>query len=93
MKMTAELRAAWIAKLRSGEVAQCRGMLRDGDARCCLGVLSDMAGVGGYPAKIGLMSFSHSGAMQLLNDKDELTFPEIADWLEANPTLCPVDEC
>jgi hypothetical protein len=31
----------WVALLRSGEFYQAKGMLRDGVARCCLGVACD----------------------------------------------------
>ncbi len=40
--MNQEIKARWVAALRSGEYRQARGMLRDGDAFCCLGVLCDL---------------------------------------------------
>lgn len=38
--MDAELKAKWIAALRSGEYKQATGMLRDEGCYCCLGVLA-----------------------------------------------------
>ena len=50
--MDREIKARWVAALRSGEYEQGRGSLRMGDAFCCLGVLCDIAvkdGVIGEP--------------------------------------------
>jgi hypothetical protein len=42
--MNADIRARWTAALRSGDYQQAKGALRrDGDGRCCLGVLCDLA--------------------------------------------------
>jgi hypothetical protein len=43
--MDAELKKRWVAALRSGEFKQGRGLLRDGDQYCCLGVLCSVAGI------------------------------------------------
>ncbi len=32
----------WITRLESGTTRQCTGVLRDGEARCALGVLADV---------------------------------------------------
>jgi hypothetical protein len=42
MKMNPEIKARWVAALRSGEYKQTTGKLRDGDAFCCLGVLCNL---------------------------------------------------
>lgn len=42
--MDAELKAKWIAALRSGEYKQGRDRLRCGNTFCCLGVFADVAG-------------------------------------------------
>jgi hypothetical protein len=43
-KMIPEVKALWIAALRSGNYKQGRGVLRsEEDAFCCLGVLEDLA--------------------------------------------------
>jgi len=47
--MNPEIKAAWVAALRSGEYSQGRGRLRNDHAFCCLGVLCDLhrkAGLG-----------------------------------------------
>jgi hypothetical protein len=46
MSMNKETRDKWIAALRSGRYAQGKGMLRDVDNYCCLGVLCDISGLG-----------------------------------------------
>lgn len=40
--MNQEVKTLWIAALRSGEYTQGRGRLREGNSRCCLGVLCDL---------------------------------------------------
>ncbi len=37
----------WITALESGKIPQCPNTLGKGDARCCLGVLLDVAGIPG----------------------------------------------
>lgn len=52
--MNAELKAKWIAALKSGEYEQARQVLRHDERFCCLGVLCEVSGVersdfgGGY---------------------------------------------
>jgi hypothetical protein len=43
LEMNRRIRAEWATRLRSGEIPQATGKLRDGGARCCFGVLCDMA--------------------------------------------------
>jgi len=49
--MNADIKARWVAALRSGDYKQGRATMRqrtpDGDTFCCLGVLSDLAVKGG----------------------------------------------
>lgn len=40
--MDPEIKAKWVAALRSGKYKQGRGRLRSGDEFCCLGVLCDI---------------------------------------------------
>ena len=41
--MKNEVKEKWVAALRSGQYAQCKGKLRTaGNAYCCLGVLADV---------------------------------------------------
>lgn len=42
-KMNPEVKEKWLAALRSGNYAQGKGVLREGDGFCCLGVLCDVA--------------------------------------------------
>jgi hypothetical protein len=41
-RMNPEVKARWVAALRSGEYMQVKGHLRMGDGMCCLGVLCDL---------------------------------------------------
>lgn len=41
--MNEDVKAKWVAALRSGEFEQCKEALRVGDKFCCLGVLSELA--------------------------------------------------
>lgn len=43
--MDAEIKAKWVAALRSGKYAQGNAGLRNGNRFCCLGVLADVCGV------------------------------------------------
>ena len=40
--MNPEVKAKWVAALRSGEYKQTEGQLRDGNKFCCLGVLCNL---------------------------------------------------
>lgn len=48
--MDAELKAKWVAALRSGEYRQGVGYLNAKDGFCCLGVLCDISGEGQWEA-------------------------------------------
>lgn len=41
-KMNPEVKAKWVAALRSGEYKQTKDRLKDGSGHCCLGVLCDI---------------------------------------------------
>lgn len=94
--MDAEIKAKWVAALRSGEYQQGDRQLRDGDRYCCLGVLCEVADLGITPeGKLPLKggsyrifdemvgSRSKSMFLWVMNDRGE-SFAEIADWIEAN---------
>lgn len=86
--MKPEIKAAWIAALRSGDYDQGREKLRTGDQFCCLGVLCDIA------SKQGLGEWIPSGEFKV-GDRHELLLPPqaIADWAELgdiNPRVGPV---
>lgn len=97
--MNAELKAKWVAKLRSGNLKQARGILRsDSGAYCCLGVLCtldvefsdwDRYSQSVSPAPViaaGLYGPEFpSQALQLAQMNDEgKTFAEIADYIETH---------
>lgn len=86
----------WVDALRSGEYKQCYGVLSDGEGYCCLGVAckisgkrwNELAGMLSNPVmewlgvadddpQLGVASASQ------WNDCDRLTFPQIADLIEA----------
>lgn len=96
--MDAELKKKWIEALRSGKYEQAKGVLRNGDAYCCLGVLCSLdpefrdwaqysQSVSAPPvARTGLCGGGFpSPALQLaeMNDKGA-TFDEIANHIEAH---------
>lgn len=92
--MKIELKTKWVEALRSGKYEQHRGSLiagyEDGcRAFCCLGVLlfsEETAGPEANAAYEKLMCGLGMHGLKLvsMNDSDERTFPEIADYIEAN---------
>jgi hypothetical protein len=56
MKMNPEVKARWVAALRSGEYLQGTSTLRIGDQFCCLGVLCDI-----YSAERGGGNWTNHG--------------------------------
>jgi hypothetical protein len=46
--MKKEVADAWVEALRSGDYRQAKGMLREGDNFCCLGVLCDISKQGEF---------------------------------------------
>lgn len=46
--MNQQMKARWIAALRSGEYRQARRYLKKGGGFCCLGVLCDLVDPGGW---------------------------------------------
>lgn len=93
--MPSEIIEKWIAALRSGEYKQEFNCLRKGDCFCAIGVLCDIVdptawegdlwhGQSSMPA----WAWEHisSGSMWTVitwNDRDHLTFDQIAEKLEA----------
>lgn len=51
--MNQELKAKWVAALRSGNYKQAQGKLQDGDALCCLGVLREIVTPGSTESRGG----------------------------------------
>ena len=95
--MNAELKAKWVAKLRSGEYEQHKGRLRSksGKRHCCLGVLCDITARystswqwwngGDTVPNLSEHGVFMRDAIHLadMNDKGK-KFPEISDYIEAN---------
>lgn len=75
----------WVADLRSGESDQCTGELYMEGAYCALGMV-DRAHVRdnpcGYFHVEDKVALAVSRIVWLWNDRDEKTFPEIADLIE-----------
>jgi hypothetical protein len=91
--MDAELKAKWVAALRSGEYRQGKHMLRDGDRYCCLGVLCSINGMGFHgdagsylgPRQSSRVGLDRETQTELANMNDlGVPFPAIADHIEAN---------
>ena len=111
MSMNPELKAKWLAALRSGEYKQAKSVLNTGDSFCCLGVLCDISGMGRWvrddrnrafiyyeygeayrefaelpiPLQKGAgIEVVEEAALIQMNDDEDKTFTEIADWIETN---------
>lgn len=90
--MDSQLKARWIEALRSGKYKQARYRLKQGDALCCLNVGFKVKTGRPAPAKIesGFVAAElgippeHFTTLVLMNDFDMKSFPEIADYIEAN---------
>lgn len=88
-KMDPEVKAEWVAALRSGEYQQATGKLTDGGGYCCLGVLCELA------AARGVVTIEvHPGYKTY--DGASHTLPTAAHtWAglrDANPTVPVPDE-
>jgi hypothetical protein len=92
--MDQELKAKWVAALRSGDYKQCKGKMNLDDTFCCLGVLRGL-----LPQELrfiddpALLTKEQSLAVGLTPDRQRglstmndsgNTFAEIADHIERN---------
>lgn len=91
--MDAELKSKWVKALRSGEYKQYRGALCLDGALCCIGVGAVVAKPGFKPDNFSLthdaaeffgLADEHIDLLVAMNDEDEKSFAEIADYIEAN---------
>jgi hypothetical protein len=92
--MKQEIKAQWIAALRSGEYQQGPGQLRDGDQMCCLGVLCDLAAKAGIGRWDG-NEFETLDGMDVIGADSQLPSEFVRDWagLEAcNPLIDEGDD-
>lgn len=99
--MNPEIKTAWTGRLRSGEIQQGCSYLGMGDARCCLGVLCDLAAAAEtIEASQGRYDPEQNWTNPLLWDygqvDDEETLPQaVQDWAglnESNPLVQVPDE-
>lgn len=86
--MKAEIKKKWLEALRSGEYKQTKGVLRRGNAYCCLGVLSDI-----YSKEFGVEWKAHPSDMDVFNIEDDKGIPPMCIQLWAglttpNPLVC-----
>ena len=81
LEMDPEIRARWVAALRSGEYEQAFNYLRTDDGFCCLGVLCELAVQDGViPASERdpvSATYSYAGA-------DSLLPPPVKTWAKVN---------
>lgn len=89
--MDATIAKKWTAKLRSGEIKQCRWSISVDGCMCATGVLCDVVGavVREHDAlmsteAMAAAGISRSGAAAVmdLNDSKRWTFHQIADWID-----------
>lgn len=85
--ITKEEKTNWITALRSGDYKQCVGVgySAETNSYCCLGVLAKI--VGEDAALEWSIILSDRGDTNILydkNDREQLSFVEIADYIEAN---------
>ncbi len=100
--LTRSQRDRWAAALRSGKYAQTRYTFREPGKYCCLAVLCecedvDTSGVdtsnvdnsfiAGYRVANALLSPDVVQRFMNYNDSDELTFPQIAERVDALPVV------
>lgn len=94
--MDPEIKARWLARLRSGEIEQGREYLGRGDARCCLGVLCDLAGIAEIIEVRQSRYYDEDGDIDFddwrdYGQDDEETLPRaVQDWAglyEGNPLI------
>ncbi len=64
MSMNPEIKAEWTKALRSGEYAQCRKTLFNGEGYCCLGVLVDVLGKK-FPEKLNGITVEKTDFMKV----------------------------
>jgi hypothetical protein len=98
--MDKKLKAKWVKALRSGKYRQTRNVLSQNGAYCCLGVLRCLlpAKVRKLPMdhenysevlnapqqKCAGLVKAQQKKLAGMNDNKKLTFPQIADYVEAN---------
>lgn len=98
MSMNPELKAKWVAALRSGEYEQITGSLKEPDGYCCLGVLCEVMGIDWSDPKVRkhrleveelppvthkVLSDDVEWELSIMNDGG-VSFTDLADYIEEN---------
>lgn len=92
MNFTPEIKAKWVATLRSGDYKQASGSLHwpAFDTYCCLGVLCKIQEMGTVDSKDNYRPLEAALGLDTMmtlvdmNDVDKKSFAEIADYIEEN---------
>ena len=89
--MNAEIKAEWIAALRSGDYKQGRDRLNSGDGFCCLGVLCDLhrkRGLGEWLATENTKSLIYATKV----DRGACVLPgSVREWSGLNSSVAALD--
>ena len=75
--MKADIKAKWVAALRSGQYAQTEGVLRRENEYCCLGVLCDL-----YAKETGMEWFPQKNECFTMHGNDSMLPYEVQRWAE-----------
>jgi hypothetical protein len=70
--MDADVKAKWVAALRSGNYKQIKAGLRKGDNFCCLGVLCDIVNPDGWTDKVNALGYRD---FQFVGDHNDCELP------------------
>lgn len=85
--MTKEQKAKWIEALRSGDYKQGQGALREDDRFCCLGLACEILNnstMDYYFIKYKMLNNDVATTLIKMNDFDNKSFKQIADYIEEN---------
>jgi hypothetical protein len=91
LEMNPEIRARWTAALRSGEYQQAKSALRDGEGRCCLGVLCELA----VADNIIALAYDEESGSWMYGGEGSVLPGEVVAWAgldDVNPAFPDADE-
>ena len=90
--MNTEIKARWVAALRSGEFEQGKEYLNRDGRMCCLGVLCELAVQDGVISKVGEGELPYLPYVDYGQGDEETLPPEVAAWagLTGNGSQNPV---
>lgn len=78
--MNHKLKRKWVNALRGGTYKQCFGRSYERDARCALGVLTEVKIESGMSHE--RLSAADGLSIICMNDVKKMSFKQIADWVE-----------